>query len=165
MQTGHNKDNLSFVFWFLLLFCAFWKALKKRKRAKKVFVVLLMQYAQRLLSVCSWNFDAIEISSRYPVQVNTVYHFSEMAQSPAKQNEFKFCMSIKGLHPEKRRVAWIWHQAEGWASEARIKQWEWVGIESVCDEFDHHNHCECLRCLDIARLQHQRSRGRAWQYG
>ena len=42
MQTGHNKDNLSFVFWVLLLFFAFWKALKKRKRAKKEFVVLLM---------------------------------------------------------------------------------------------------------------------------
>ena len=42
MQTGHNKDNLSFIFWVLLLFFAFWKALKKRKRAKKEFVVLLM---------------------------------------------------------------------------------------------------------------------------
>ena len=38
-----------------------------------------------------------------------------MAHCSAKWNEFKFCMSIKGLHPEQRRDAWIRRRAEWWA--------------------------------------------------
>ena len=39
MQTGHNKDKLSFVLLFFLLFFCLLKGIKE---AKKVFVVLLM---------------------------------------------------------------------------------------------------------------------------
>lgn len=38
-----------------------------------------------------------------------------MAHCSAKWNMFKFCMSIKGLHPEQRRDTWIRHRAEWWA--------------------------------------------------
>ena len=48
-------------------------------------------------------------------QLKSIYRFGEMAHCSAKWNEFKFCMSIKGLHPEQRRDAWIRHRAEWWA--------------------------------------------------
>jgi Protein of unknown function (DUF3128) len=48
-------------------------------------------------------------------QLKSIYRFGEMAHCSAKWNEFKFCMSIKGLHPEQRRNAWIRHRAEWWA--------------------------------------------------
>jgi hypothetical protein len=48
-------------------------------------------------------------------QLKSIYRFGEMARCSAKWNEFKFCMSIKGLHPEQRRDAWIRHRAEWWA--------------------------------------------------
>jgi len=48
-------------------------------------------------------------------QLKSIYRFGEMAHCSTKWNEFKFCMSIKGLHPEQRRDAWIRHRAEWWA--------------------------------------------------
>ncbi len=48
-------------------------------------------------------------------QLKSIYRFGEMAHCSTKWNEFKFCMSIKGLHPEQRRDTWIRHRAEWWA--------------------------------------------------
>lgn len=48
-------------------------------------------------------------------QLKSIYRFGEMAHCSAKWNEFKFCLSTKGLHPEQRRDAWIRHRAEWWA--------------------------------------------------
>jgi hypothetical protein len=48
-------------------------------------------------------------------QLKSIYRFGEMAHCSPKWNEFKFCLSIKGLHPEQRRDAWIRHRAEWWA--------------------------------------------------
>lgn len=62
------------------------------------------------LSVCSQR-NEIVLGN----QLKSIYRFGEMAHCGAKWNEFKFCMSIKGLHPEQRRDAWIRHRAEWWA--------------------------------------------------
>ena len=48
-------------------------------------------------------------------QLRSIYRFGEMARCSGKWNEFKFCMSVKGLHPEQRRDAWIQRRAEWWA--------------------------------------------------
>ena len=48
-------------------------------------------------------------------QLKSIYRFGEMARCSAKWNEFKFCMSVKGLHPEQRRDVWIRRRAEWWA--------------------------------------------------
>ena len=48
-------------------------------------------------------------------QLKSIYRFGEMAHCSPKWNEFKFCLSTKGLHPEQRRDAWIRHRAEWWA--------------------------------------------------
>lgn len=38
-----------------------------------------------------------------------------MAKCAPKMDEFKYCMSIKSLHPEEKRAEWIRHRAEYWA--------------------------------------------------
>src|SRR6266404_7024271 len=58
---------------------------------------------------------AIEITLVLGTQLKSIYRFGEMAHCSVKWNEFKFCMSTKGLHPEQRRDAWIRHRAEWWA--------------------------------------------------
>ena len=38
-----------------------------------------------------------------------------MATCSPKMDEFKFCMSLKGMHPEEKRDVWIRRRAEWWA--------------------------------------------------
>ena len=68
-----------------------------------------------LISVRPRSSDAQSKLVVLGTQLKSIYRFGEMAHCSAKWNEFKFCMSIKGLHPEQRRDAWIRHRAEWWA--------------------------------------------------
>lgn len=72
-------------------------------------------HASPLISVRSRSSDAQSKMVVLGTQLKSIYRFGEMAHCSAKWNEFKFCMSIKGLHPEQRRDAWIRHRAEWWA--------------------------------------------------
>jgi hypothetical protein len=56
-----------------------------------------------------------QLKSVLGTQLKSIYRFGEMAHCSAKWNEFKFCMSVKGLHPEQWRDAWILRRAECWA--------------------------------------------------
>ncbi|KAF8482413.1 hypothetical protein DFH94DRAFT_726818 [Russula ochroleuca] len=67
------------------------------------------------IPTCMGAFDNFLSCNILGTQLKSIYRFGEMAQCSAKWNEFKFCMSIKGLHPEQRRDAWIRHRAEWWA--------------------------------------------------
>ncbi|KAI0256147.1 hypothetical protein BJV78DRAFT_1368050 [Lactifluus subvellereus] len=64
---------------------------------------------------CMTVFDDFLSCNILGTQLKSIYRFGEMAHCSAKWNEFKFCMSIKGLHPEQRRDAWIRRRAEWWA--------------------------------------------------
>ncbi|KAN0109311.1 Protein of unknown function (DUF3128) domain containing protein [Russula decolorans] len=64
---------------------------------------------------CMSVFDDFLLCNILGTQLKSIYRFGEMAHCSAKWNEFKFCMSIKGLHPEQRRDAWIRRRAEWWA--------------------------------------------------
>ena len=48
-------------------------------------------------------------------QLTSLYRYGHMSVCGPKLEEFKFCMSLKGLHPEERRDAWIRRRAEWWA--------------------------------------------------
>ena len=74
----------------------------------------MQQYAPRV-PLISRSSDARSKTVVLGTQLKSIYRFGEMAHCSAKWNEFKFCMSIKGLHPEQRRDAWIRHRAEWWA--------------------------------------------------
>ncbi|KAF8492345.1 hypothetical protein F5888DRAFT_1619059 [Russula emetica] len=67
------------------------------------------------IPTCMSVFDDFLSCNILGTQLKSIYRFGEMAHCSAKWNEFKFCMSIKGLHPEQRRDAWIRRRAEWWA--------------------------------------------------
>ncbi|KAL6306567.1 hypothetical protein BKA93DRAFT_692619, partial [Sparassis latifolia] len=48
-------------------------------------------------------------------QVKSLYRYGQMSACSPKLEDFKFCMSIKGLHPERKRDMWIRRRAEWWA--------------------------------------------------
>ncbi|KDQ53622.1 hypothetical protein JAAARDRAFT_161752 [Jaapia argillacea MUCL 33604] len=57
-------------------------------------------------------------------QLKSMYRYGQMSVCSPKLEEFKYCMTIKSLHPEERRNAWIRHRAEWWASRRLAKSSE-----------------------------------------
>ena len=57
-------------------------------------------------------------------QLTSLYRYGHMSVCGPKLEEFKFCMSLKGLHPEERRDAWIRRRAEWWAQRRLTKSSE-----------------------------------------
>ncbi|KAL4074190.1 hypothetical protein J3A83DRAFT_4234219 [Scleroderma citrinum] len=47
-----------------------------------------------------------------------------MSECSDKLEDFKFCMSLKSLHPEQKRDAWIKRKAEWWAARRLEKSSE-----------------------------------------
>ena len=47
-----------------------------------------------------------------------------MSECAQKLDDFKFCMSIKSLHPEEKRDMWITRRAEWWAQRRATKSSE-----------------------------------------
>lgn len=48
-------------------------------------------------------------------QMKSLYRYGQMAECGQKLEDFKFCMSSKGLHPQEKHDAWIRRRAEWWA--------------------------------------------------
>ncbi|KAG2015632.1 DNA replication licensing factor cdc19 [Coprinopsis cinerea AmutBmut pab1-1] len=48
-------------------------------------------------------------------QVKAIYRYGGRPQCSEKADDFKFCLSLKALHPEEQREAWIKRRAEWWA--------------------------------------------------
>ena len=48
-------------------------------------------------------------------QVKSLYRYGERSDCAQKIEDFKFCLTLKSLHPEERRDAWIQRRAEWWA--------------------------------------------------
>ncbi|KAF9244935.1 hypothetical protein BU15DRAFT_85774 [Melanogaster broomeanus] len=49
-------------------------------------------------------------------QVKSFYRYGRMSECRDKMEDFKFCMSLKTMHPEEKRDAWIRRRAEWWAA-------------------------------------------------
>lgn len=47
--------------------------------------------------------------------MRSLYRYGVSATCKHKLENFKFCMSVKGMHPEEKREAWIARRAEWWA--------------------------------------------------
>ncbi|KAG1862568.1 hypothetical protein DFJ58DRAFT_775804 [Suillus subalutaceus] len=47
------------------------------------------------------------------LQCHSIY--GQMSECGVKKEDFKFCMSLKFMHPEQKRDAWIRRRAEWWA--------------------------------------------------
>jgi hypothetical protein len=57
-------------------------------------------------------------------QVKAIYRYGGRPVCGDKLEDFKFCMSIKSMHPEERRDAWIRRRAEWWAHRRMTKSSE-----------------------------------------
>lgn len=57
-------------------------------------------------------------------QMRSLYRYGEMATCSPKLEEFKYCMSLKGMHPEEKRDVWIRRRAEWWARRRTHKSSE-----------------------------------------
>ncbi|KAI6032898.1 hypothetical protein F5J12DRAFT_699971, partial [Pisolithus orientalis] len=50
-------------------------------------------------------------------QFKSLYRYGRMSECGDKLEAFKFCLSLKSMHPEQKRDAWIRRRAEEWASK------------------------------------------------
>ncbi|KAF9451937.1 hypothetical protein P691DRAFT_722938 [Macrolepiota fuliginosa MF-IS2] len=64
---------------------------------------------------CLSLFDNYLSCSVIRSQIKSIYRYGERPECSPKFEEFKFCMTLKSLHPEERRDAWIRRRAEWWA--------------------------------------------------
>ncbi|KAK7692875.1 hypothetical protein QCA50_004510 [Cerrena zonata] len=73
---------------------------------------------------CMTLFDTYITCNVMSSQVKSLYRYGRMAECAHKAEDFKFCMSSKGLHPEEKRDAWIRRRAEWWAQRRLTKSSE-----------------------------------------
>ncbi|KAI0639111.1 hypothetical protein C8Q77DRAFT_1079487 [Trametes polyzona] len=64
---------------------------------------------------CMKLFDDFLLCNVISAQARSLYRYGEMATCAPKLEDFKFCMSLKGVHPEEKRELWIRRRAEWWA--------------------------------------------------
>ena len=64
------------------------------------------------------------LSAALAAQFRAVYRFGQPAGCPAKFEDFKFCMSLKGVSEERRQEVWIRRRAESWAERRMGKSSE-----------------------------------------
>jgi len=60
--------------------------------------------------LCLMSFQAIRS------QVKAIYRYGGRPQCGQKMDDFKFCLTLKALHEEEQRLAWIKRRAEWWAN-------------------------------------------------
>jgi hypothetical protein len=58
------------------------------------------------------------------VQLKSLYRFGHMSNCSEKLEDFKFCMSLKSMHPDEKRDVWIKRRAEWWATRRLDKSSE-----------------------------------------
>ncbi|KAG6832614.1 hypothetical protein H0H92_014450 [Tricholoma furcatifolium] len=64
---------------------------------------------------CISLFDTYLACSAIRNQVKSLYRYGGRPTCDSKLEDFKFCLSLKSLHPEERRDMWISRRAEWWA--------------------------------------------------
>ncbi|KAK2462086.1 hypothetical protein APHAL10511_006549 [Amanita phalloides] len=64
---------------------------------------------------CMSLFDTYLSCNVIRSQIKSLYRYGERPECAQKLEDFKFCMTLKSLHPQERRDAWIRRRAEWWA--------------------------------------------------
>ncbi|KIJ18919.1 hypothetical protein PAXINDRAFT_161261 [Paxillus involutus ATCC 200175] len=65
---------------------------------------------------CMSLFDGFLLCHVLNAQVKSLYRYGRMSECRDKMEDFKFCMSLKSMHPEEKRDVWIRRRAEWWAA-------------------------------------------------
>ncbi|KIM75095.1 hypothetical protein PILCRDRAFT_827668 [Piloderma croceum F 1598] len=73
---------------------------------------------------CLTLFDTFLSCNVLGVQLKSLYRFGHMSTCGEKLEDFKFCMSLKSMHPDDKRDAWIRRRAEWWAARRLEKSSE-----------------------------------------
>ena len=81
----------------------------------------------RLCTLSKWVLSAAVRS-----QVKAVYRYGGRPRCSQKMDDFKFCLTLKALHPEEQREAWIRRRAEWWANRRLTKSTEDVWDMREC---------------------------------
>ncbi|GJE97400.1 hypothetical protein PsYK624_136170 [Phanerochaete sordida] len=64
---------------------------------------------------CMKLFDNFLQCNVVAAQMKSLYRYGQMSECGQKLEDFKFCMSNKGVHPQEKYDAWIHRRAEWWA--------------------------------------------------
>ncbi|KAH9949321.1 hypothetical protein B0H21DRAFT_820310 [Amylocystis lapponica] len=73
---------------------------------------------------CMKLFDDFISCNILGVQLKSLYRFGHMSECSRKLQDFKFCMSVKSMHPEEKRDVWLRRRAEWWAQRRLAKSSE-----------------------------------------
>lgn len=99
----------------------------KKKRVFVYFILLRATYRAVLTRLMTFLPAVVRESLAHLVQnltycivirnqIKSLYRFGHRTTDcDRKFNEFKFCLTLKVMHPEERREAWIRRRAEWWA--------------------------------------------------
>ena len=99
----------------------------KKKRVFVYFILLRATYRVVLIRLMTFLPAVVRDSVPHLVQsltysivirnqIKSLYRFGHRTTDcDRKFNEFKFCLTLKVMHPEERREAWIRRRAEWWA--------------------------------------------------
>ncbi|TFK20766.1 hypothetical protein FA15DRAFT_624896 [Coprinopsis marcescibilis] len=88
------------------------------------FKTVVKQEEERLKSVypnpedipgCLSLFETWTACNALRTQVKAIYRYGGRPQCSDKMDDFKFCLTLKALHPQEQREAWIKRRAEWWA--------------------------------------------------
>lgn len=83
---------------------------------------------QRIFLVQKLTIDATVIRN----QMKSLYRYGRRSNCEGKFEEFKFCLTLKVMHPEEQREAWIRRRAEWWAKRRIDKSSEDVWDMREC---------------------------------
>ncbi|KAH9911437.1 uncharacterized protein BXZ73DRAFT_93392 [Epithele typhae] len=101
--------------------------------AVEVDPVILAQEEERLRKAhptpddvpsCTKLMDDFLLCHALGSQVRSLYRYGSTSKCSNKWEDFKFCMSLKSLHPEEKRDVWIRRRAEWWALRRQVKSSE-----------------------------------------
>ncbi|KAF4596216.1 hypothetical protein EYR40_008100 [Pleurotus pulmonarius] len=73
---------------------------------------------------CMNLFDVYLSCNAIRTQVKSLYRYGQMSSCGDKLEDFKFCLTMKMMHPEEKRDAWIRRRAEWWAKRRMTKSSE-----------------------------------------
>lgn len=68
--------------------------------------------------------ELLPLATALAAQFRAVYRFGQPAGCPAKFEDFKFCMSLKGVSDARKEEVWIKRRAESWAERRMGKNSE-----------------------------------------
>jgi len=75
-----------------------------------------MEYPDNGMPSCLQLFDIHMMCMAIRSQFSSLYRFGHMSDCSRALENWKYCLSMRGLEPERRKEEWVRRRAEWWAS-------------------------------------------------